>query len=284
MQNLPSASGIEILDNRMFVISDNTPWLYELDREYVIKDTISIAPKNNLQGEVFDKDTKFDFEGIACFRESGKDHLLIFGSGSKSIERNKLVWLTFNDSISSETFDLTGFYQHILKSSQLEKEDFNLEGVGIVNDKLYLFNRGNNTIWKFALAEFIDFLNYPHTFPDFTSYEIHLPMHKGVQAGFSGASESKEDSKIIFTASLEDTENWVDDGEVLGSFIGLIELDSLKDNYQPTCYPLTTDGEMLKLKVESVAIKSMQGNSYQLLLVTDSDGEGSELLEADLYL
>lgn len=284
LKDLPSASGIEIIDDHVYVISDNTPWLYELDADYKIKDTLLIAPNTNLQGEIFEKDTKFDFEGIATFQDS-TTNLLIFGSGSKSLQRNKLVWLKKDDSISSQVYDLSAFYQEIIKSTAIGKENMNLEGISIENGKLFLFNRGNNSIWEFSLQEFLSYLeNEKHAFPKFERHSIELPIFNGVQAGFSGATELDGTSRIIFTASLEDTENWVDDGDVLGSYVGIIELDELNDAYRPKLFPLEAKGKMLKLKVESVAIKSEMEQAYRLLLVTDSDGGNSELLEASFWL
>lgn len=284
LHNLPSASGIEILNDRIFVISDNTPWLYELRHDYSIHETFHIAPKRNLQEEVLDKEQKSDFEGIASFQKGGKEYLLIFGSGSKGKERNKLVWLTLKDSISFEIHDLTLLYRSLIENSNLDKKDFNLEGVSIVHDNLFLLNRGDNVIYEFDLADFISFLEQGDSVPDFRKYQIKLPVFRDVQAGFSGATEMVEEGQIIFTASLEDTENWVDDGEVLGSYVGFLDLKSLNDNYEPVCYALKADGKMMKLKVESVEIKSKQKNIYQLILVTDSDRGKSELLEVEIRL
>lgn len=282
LHNLPSASGIEVLGERTFVISDNTDKLYALKNDYSIQDTFHIAGKSNLQAEVLDNEQKSDFEGIASFQQGGKDYLLIFGSGSKGKEREKLIWVTLGDSISFEIHDLAPFYQFIIENSGLDKKDFNLEGVSILDGNLFLLNRGDNVIYEFDLVDFISFLEQGDSVPDFRQYQIKLPIFQHVQAGFSGATALLEEGQIIFTASLENTENWVDDGEVLGSYVGLLDLKSLKNNYEPICYPLKADGKMMKLKVESVEVQSRKDNHYQLILVTDSDGGISELLEVEV--
>lgn len=282
LHNLPSASGIQILGDRIFVISDRTLLLYELNDDFQIMDTFLIAPTEDEYGKVFSKGTKFDFEGIASFRRFDEDNFMVFGSGSKSFARNKLVWVRFRDSIVSEVYELTDFYSSLMQKSGMQKSFFNVEGMCVLDKQLYLFNRGSNTVWRFLLEDFIAFLKSGDVFPDFKKFDLILPLYKNVQAGFSGASQINGEGKILFTASLEDTDNWIDDGEVLGSYVGLIDVENLKDGYEPRTLAVKDSDEMLKLKVESAAIQKKHEDTYQLLLVTDSDGGDSELLEIEV--
>lgn len=104
-----------------------------------------------------------------------------------------------------------------------------------------------------------------------------------MQAKFSGASFMPYENKIIFTASIENNVNPVADGEIFGSYIGIIHTEELKDNYQPECVILADKNQHLKIKVESVEIltKHNAGKS-KLLLVTDSDGGDSEIIKVRL--
>lgn len=107
---------------------------------------------------------------------------------------------------------------------------------------------------------------------EITNYE--LPKLNGIEAGFSGTCITKDQTRILFTASVENTKNWIADGEVTGSFIGCIDL---KTSHLSTT-PLTLKNKPLLTKVESVAIKKESGNSYELLLVTDNDGKASQII------
>ncbi|MEO6346856.1 MAG: hypothetical protein ABIO60_03010 [Aquaticitalea sp.] len=84
---------------------------------------------------------------------------------------------------------------------------------------------------------------------------------------------------MAFTASLENTPNTDDDGEILGSNIGIINLENLKDGYQPQCIQIETNSQPITIKVESVeVIKVIGPKELKLVLVTDSDGGDSELI------
>ena len=109
--------------------------------------------------------------------------------------------------------------------------------------------------------------------------DIDLPSIDGVQAGFSGASADVLNGNLIFTASVENTSDWVNDGAVLGSFIGVIELDKLQEHYVPQFSMLSKNGEAELLKVESIAVVSSVNKTLKCIIVTDSDGGNSELLK-----
>ena len=92
----------------------------------------------------------------------------------------------------------------------------------------------------------------PFPIPKIKQYA--LPTINGIEAGFTGATAFKNESKIIFTAAVENTDNPYDDGEILGSFIRLIDISHNEMNaILVTCtIPNTAD----KLKVESVVGKA----------------------------
>jgi hypothetical protein len=97
-----------------------------------------------------------------------------------------------------------------------------------------------------------------------------LPVFKYDTARFSGASYLKERRALLFSASIETTDNWQDDGKILGSFIGLIHLDSLA-NKNPFCEPVyLKDSTRFKGKIEAVqGIK--KDDHLHIYFVTDDD-------------
>src|SRR4051812_48751602 len=93
LHNIPSASGIEIINNSIYVIGDNSPWLFILDDKYQLKGKWQIAPTENLTEGKIPKPLKPDFEAMTGITWNSEKGLLIFGSGSKSPERDVLVWV-----------------------------------------------------------------------------------------------------------------------------------------------------------------------------------------------
>jgi len=283
LPDIPSVSGMEFVNGNFFIISDNTPWLYQLNDRYEILDTIQIAPTGNLKGNIFEKQAKPDFEGMALVAVEGKKELFIFGSGSKSPERNLLVCVAIENNNMVRAYCLDTFYQKILSDTKLKREALNIEGIAVKDKYLYLFNRGNNAIWEYELEDFLAYLEGKKTWTEPHVYSILLPKYKNIQAGFSGATAISGEPKIIFTASVENTANWMDDGEVLGSYIGIVDLTQLKDQYQPICIPILKEDKMLKIKAESVCIlPEKEQRALCLVMATDSDGGASEIIKARL--
>ncbi|MBK6526708.1 MAG: hypothetical protein IPG07_14870 [Crocinitomicaceae bacterium] len=112
-----------------------------------------------------------------------------------------------------------------------------------------------------------------------------MPIVDDVQAAFSGGTLIPGTGTLIFTASAEKTENWIDDGAILGSYAGIIELENLTDFNKPQVVSPALGGwKCIKIKIESVTVKSSTRHKIQLVMVTDSDGGPSELIEANLFM
>lgn len=281
----PSASGIEKHGSFYYVMGDNVPWLYKLDDHYNVTQKIVIAATDSLVDEVIPKKIKPDFEAMTMVQEAGHNSLLLFGSGSKTPKRDGLVKIEVDQGDSVTHFSLTDLYNHIRTESGLDIDDFNIEAAAASGTQLYLFNRGKNRIFVFDLRQFMAYVNNEGSVPTFSTYKIKLPEIEGIKAGFSGADISPDGKSIIFTASVENTSNTIDDGAILGSFVGIIPLGELEDKLKPSCVLIAHGSEGLKIKVESVAVnhQSKEGK-LSLVLVTDSDGEASEVFEVSLQL
>jgi hypothetical protein len=132
------------------------------------------------------------------------------------------------------------------------------------------------------LSKFMDFLEGDREKLNIKSNTIDLPRLEGIQSGFSGATADTEFNRIIFTASVENTSDWVDDGEVLGSYLGVIYISDLHHHYAPNSVLIEDNSGILDVKVESVALTSSTQNKISCILVTDSDGGSSELLEVEI--
>ncbi len=281
LSNIPSASGIELTGKDMYVIGDDSPWLFKLNENFEITDKIRLFPKRQFSDSIIKKMEKPDLEAIAKGNEAGSI-LYAFGSGSKSPERDLMVEINLSAKTSVE-YSLKGFYSHIRAVAQLKEEQLNIEAAEVYQDQLYLFNRGENLIIKLSLSHFKAYLNDNTPLPPLEIFRINLPEIDGILAGFSGASKDPDHGILFFTATVENTHNWIDDGEVLGSFIGIINLEELKNNMKPDHLAILLDKDLLRIKVESIAvIPPFNKGLAELVLVTDSDGGLSELLRGVL--
>lgn len=281
----PSASGIEKHGQFYYVMGDNVPWLYKLDTTYTITDKIAIAPVDSLVNDVIPKKVKPDFEAMTMVDHNGQRTLLVFGSGSKSPRRDGLVKIDVDHGDAVTHFSLTDLYHQIRTLCNLEKGELNIEAAAANETQLYLFNRGKNRIFVFELSQFMAYIHHKGPLPTFKTCKVKLPEIEGLKAGLSGADISADGKSIIFTASVENTSNSYDDGAILGSFVGVIPIDQLQESIKPECILLKQENRALKIKVESVAVTQQSANgSLSLVLVTDSDGQASELLEVKLSI
>lgn len=247
-----SASGLIYKDNTLFIISDNSGYLYEyampsqtLQRHEIIENTTDNIPKSD----------KPDFESITQFG----DTLYVFGSGSTP-KRNQMIEI---NTVVKEirTNDLTNLYSVMQSFAAIKPEDFNIEGAINSGKEWYLFNRGNgesakNTIFTIEGKNLLNEFNM-------VSNNYKLPKIKGVRSSFTDAVLL--DSKIYFLATVEDTKSTYDDGAILGSFIGCIDTKTMKINFTKKI----TDTH----KFEGLTVYQNNDRTITFLLCEDNDTE-----------
>jgi hypothetical protein len=277
--DVPSASGIEISGNAMYVIGDNSPWLYKLNEAGELVDRFQIYALKNTAENIIPKSIKPDFEAMTMITEAGKHHFYIFGSASKSPHREVLVKGTLDEPDHWSQHNLSVFFNKIKEHCHLADAELNIEAAVAASNCMYLFNRGKNCIIQFSITAFDAFIAGKECTLIFKKTDVELPKMNAIQSGFSGAALIPEQDKIIFTASAENTTNWIDDGEISGSYVGIIDL---KNGNVMQYTPITENGIVLPLKIESVAIKSASDHKIEIVFVTDQDGGLSELIYAEL--
>ncbi|MCV9926467.1 hypothetical protein OIU83_02295 [Flavobacterium sp. LS1R49] len=255
-----SASGLIYQDNSLFIIGDNSGYLYEynIDNSDLKKHEIIANPTENIA-----KNIKPDFESIT---QHG-DTLYIFGSGSTD-QRNKMVEFDLKNKTKIATNNLTDFYAVMQNFSGIKPEDFNLEGAIFDGENWYLFNRGNGKTNKNAIFT-IHAKSLGEEF-SLISVDYKLPKIKGVRSSFTDAI--LVDNKIYFLATAEDTKSTYADGEILGSFIGRIDLKTMKIDF--------TKKISATNKFEGITLYKKSNNQIEFLLCEDND---TELLETKIY-
>lgn len=275
IKDVPSASGMVKFNEDFYIIGDDSPYMFHLDKDFELLSKSLIHSPEKLRGTKIPKIDKPDFEAMEMISET---EILVFGSGSKSPERDVCVFINIENEVSFEEFDISKFYSYIRNMEIMDGFELNIEGMTFKDGFLYLFNRGRNIIFSFSLNKFVEHCKTGVAFPIPKADLLILPKINGLQAGFSGATTFKEKPYFIFTAAVEDTPNAYDDGEIVGSFIGLIEIQKGKIGSDFLIKQIPNPG--FPLKVESVIIDKVKSKTQtDLILVTDNDGNPSEVIK-----
>ena len=287
LPQVQGASGLAEVAEGWLAICDDLPDLLLLDSEGSLLQTIRVSaePPVFVEGRV-PKKHKRDFESIADYRQGKETHLLIFGSGSKLPQRGFVVKAVWLDGLKSyKEYNAAKFYQHLLQVAKITEEQLNIEGATIFDNKVALANRGTNQIFWIDLKEFLKFLETDciGPMPAVTLKSYVLPQIIGVHSGFSGAGTDLRRNRIYFGASAEDTVDWIQDGHVLGSFIGWIVRPTATDGGDMHLIPVVDDqGEFLQIKIEAIALLPQVESRVRMLALTDNDGGQSEMLVLEL--
>lgn len=279
--NIPSGSGVELLDEKLFIAGDDSPFLFIVnEKDNEIRQKIRLTEG---QGERLEKPKKPDIEAMAYDNRNGKDFFYLFGSGGISPYREDLFIVEPGQEPSVTRVPLHNFYQEIIKRQQLQQNQLNIEAAVIVDDVIYLFNRGKSFIVTIKMRDFRKSIA-DRTTPDFEVIELELPSHEHHLTGFSGAT-GVDNSYIVFTATAEATADYIQDGAIAGSFAGLIKIKDLKNGLKPELKPITSStGEHLKHKIESLAIRKKNKESLECYAVADNDNGTTVLFDLKLEL
>lgn len=258
-----SASGLLFKNDSLFLVSDNSKALYEysmtdkkLEAHLLIENTE--LPKDNIP-----KNVKPDFE---CITSYGED-LCVFGSGSTE-NRNQMVQFNTYKKQPVKTLNLSDLYASMQSFGNIHPGDFNIEGAVYTGEKWFLFQRGNGQKSKNGVFT-VEAENLSNEFSIlFNSFR--LPKIKGIQASFTDAV--LVGNSIYFLASAENTNSTYNDGEVLGSLIGSIDIETMRIGF--------TQQISETHKFEGLTLYKNEKDNVQFLLCEDND---SDLLQSNIY-
>jgi Apyrase len=256
ISSVGAASGLVYTNNKLYIISDSSGFLYEYDlsEKNLVKHSIIKNATENTQ-----KKKKPDFEAITL---KGSE-LHIFGSGSTENRNKQIVFDMDNNQIKEN--DLSELYKKIKKEASISDDDLNIEGALFFGEELYLFQRGNGSNSKNGIIKIDCNGNIKIEF-----HSIELPKIKHVEASFTDAIVVKD--KIYFLAAAEDTFSTYEDGEVLGSIIGCIDTETFQIDFTHQI----TDCN----KFEGLTLFEETNAEIIFLLCEDND---TEILESKIY-
>ena len=183
------------------------------------------------------------------------------------------------DSLRVEKYDISTFYNNLKSLPIFIDSELNIEATAIYENQIFLFNRKKNLIIQFDYSDFLKHIKGESPFPQPKIKQYSLPKINGIESGFSGATALKKEPKIIFTASVEDTDNAYDDGEILGSYLGIIDISKNKMSNSFDYCQIPND--TINLKVESVSVeKEISSGKANVVLITDDDNGNSIILKS----
>lgn len=253
---LGATSGLFFQQDEIKLIADNSNYLYT----YTISDS-SLHKKllydNGHNNDLVVKKDKFDLESIFKHEES----FYLLGSGSNDLAvRNKMFVVDKENKIQEQ--DISTSLTSVREQLDIHKDDFNIEGAFVYNEKYHLLNRGNGPkkqngiiITNLSLQQTPIFVPV-----DLTRISDNLSITDGVVV----------DNYLYFLAAIEQTNSTYEDGEIEGSYVGIIDLRTFEvENLLPLSETNKFEGISLYKNDESV---------LEFLLCEDTDTESSETI------
>lgn len=278
LEKVPSGSGITKSGDMYYVIGDDSPFLFSLNKELKIISKTRLIDSGHLPDERIIKSEKPDFETLEMI---GKNEIVVFGSSSKCPQRDIFIRILLKDSMIIEKYDISELYNNLRNLSILNDSELNIEATAFRNNQIFLFNRKKNLIIKFVYKDLLGYIKGEMAFSKPEIRQFTLPEINRIESGFSGATTLKGEPIIIFTVSVENTDNTYDDGEILGGFIGMIGISNNDVTDILDYFQIPNTEEILK--VESVTVEEeISSGKTKVVLITDDDKGNSTIIESML--
>jgi hypothetical protein len=255
IEGIGAASGIVYQDDSLFIVSDNSNFLYQYSLSEKKLAKIKLF-ENNL--EIVAKKDKADFEALTLF----DNKLYLFGSGSTKKRNTRVSFNLQNKAIKVK--NLTKIYTRLTETISIAPNELNIEGVIITEKTTYFFQRGNGSKAQNGI------FCYDKKSKTVEFKVITLPEIKGIAATFTDAILI--DNKIHFLAAAEATTSTYDDGEIVGSLIGTLDFKTM----QLENHIQISDQH----KFEGLTLYKKTATQIELLLCEDND---SEVLKTTIY-
>ncbi len=226
--HISAASGLVQLDTQFFVISDDENALFSFSETSPIQ-AIPISKKNLPVESKARKKEKDDHESLAVLPENWlgpRSALLAFPSGSTANRRRASLIPTAAGRGNVEA-PLDVDLSPLFLAMESETKDLNIEGVVVLDEKTYFFQRGNgdkgkNGVFDIPNSEFQALLkNRPWKKESLKFRKIKLGKLDKVKLSITDACRFSKG--ILLLAAAEDTDSTYLDGEVKGTVLAAIE-------------------------------------------------------------
>ncbi|RZL50516.1 MAG: hypothetical protein EOP00_03995 [Pedobacter sp.] len=261
IKGIGSASGLHLSQNYLYVIGDNSAYLYQYNLSNKSLNKIEIISGLKTL-ENITKAEKPDFE-VLCHHANS---LYILGSGS-TVKRELMIEYKL-DTKKIIHHSLSSLYANIKVACKIDDENLNIEGAIFTGDTWFLLNRGNgnankNGVIKVTVTELTQANQITFT-------PILLLKTDRKLVSFTDAV--LHENQIYFIAAAENTTSTYHDGEILGSYIGSLDAKTLGLNF---IKEISTNQ-----KFEGITFLKQNKNELEFLLCEDRD---TEILETVIY-
>ena len=255
ISGIGAASGIVLLNNQLYIIGDNSGFLYQYDLSLKVLKQHSIIenPVANIP-----KKEKPDFESITLKNYT----LYIFGSGST---KKREIRIKFDlQTQETKSKDLSKLYKKLKEVANFTDDDLNIEGTFFYVNNLYLLNRGNTELSKNGI------FRYDKSLDSIAYQPIKLPIINNIETSFTDAIF--HEGKIYFLATAENSSSTYLDGEIYGSIIGIINIENMEIEH----FLQISNNQ----KFEGLTFYNQQENEVNFLICEDNDTEN---LVSEIY-
>ena len=290
-----AASSLVRVGDSMLAIQDDAHFVALIDPDSWEVRAIPLPPGPGGKRQFDDlrgtKGLKLDLEACVVVPEAAGATLIAFGSGATPQRERILVMRAVTAPAPDiRLVEATALYA-ALRAPAFAGSELNLEGAVLLpsGKTLRLFQRGNgaprgalqpvDATCDIAWPDLAAYLDDPTTAappPLQAITRYHLGLLDGARLTFTDATPGP--NGILYCAAAERSPNAVDDGEVVGSALGL-----LPPTGAPRYAPIVDfDGELLPLKIEGLLLD--EHDPTLVFLVADADDPllPSELLTARL--
>lgn len=281
-----SASGLVRLENRIFIVADDELHLAEFNLKSSqpgrwFRLLPGMLPRDYKER----KEQKPDLEAIARIQPdayAAGGALLVMPSMSRSNRVTGAMVLLEKGQLLAES-PIPIDFSDIRNKLKESIDGLNIEGIAIEKKVTRLFHRGSKTKGKSVVIE-IDTEAFLHDLHDTHKpksacisnlREYQLGDIEGVQLSFTDAVPMP-DGRIIFLAAAEATDDEFQDGESLGSSLGIMkgngDIERIvriagREKFEGICADYSSSGSNSGFSSDAVA------QTLEILLVSDTDNE-----------
>jgi hypothetical protein len=274
LTDYPSASAVEYLDSKLYVMGDDATQLMVLDTNFNAVDSILLF---NYPDRRIPKNIKHDIESMMLSDDGRK--LILIGSGSLSPFRDTVVLINLNDK-SIERKSISDFYT-LAKTKGLK--EINIEGATLRNSGFILMANRGHLGWPKNYFLFSTRLEADSINMDIDSVDINNDSSFN---GISGLAYSNRNDALVITASTEQTSSVFEDGTIGKSYIWIIKKLHSVNKFKPDIiFDLETIDPIFKgQKIESVTILNETKDMLRLVLVADNDNGSSTIFKLSIKI
>lgn len=257
VQGVGSASGLVMLENQIYMVSDNSNYLYRVSTQDSTMEKVLVLDRG--VNEQVPKKQKSDFEAITQLDST----LYLFGSGSGKSRQN---WVRYDLATGErDSLDRSALYKKLQERFAIAEDDFNIEGALFYGEDLWLFNRGNGPGLKNGI-----FIVGKDDLEPKAFHAVPLARLGGIPLGFTDAILVND--RVYFTAAAEDSGSNYHDGGIAGTVLGCFDPKSMKMDFIET---LST-----KQKFEGISLFKQTDSALEFVLCEDPD---SGMLTSTIY-